>query len=65
MAGALFARRRHVRGTETLEEVVISASLRSTPLRDLPQSATVLDSPTLREAGVQHFEDVSGPGARA
>ena len=45
---------------ETLEEVVISASLRSTPLRDLPQSATVLDSPTLRAAGVQHFEDVLG-----
>ncbi len=47
-------------GTEILEEVVISASLRGTPLRDLPQSATVLDSQTLRAAGVQHFEDVLG-----
>ena len=43
-----------------LEEVVISASLRSTPLRELPQSATVLDRQTLRAAGVQHFEDVLG-----
>ena len=45
---------------DALEEVVISASLRSTPLRDLPQSATVLDSQTLAAAGVQHFEDVIG-----
>jgi iron complex outermembrane recepter protein len=45
---------------EALEEVLITASLRSTPLRELPQSATVLDSETLRAAGVQHFEDVIG-----
>ena len=45
---------------EALEEVLISASLRNTPLRELPQSATVLDSQTLRAAGVQHFEDVLG-----
>ncbi len=43
-----------------LDEVTISASLRSTPLRDLPQGATVLDNQTLRSAGVQHFEDVIG-----
>ncbi len=47
-------------GTEALEEVVISASLRSTPLRELPQSVTVLDGQTLQAAGVQHFEDVLG-----
>ncbi|RDJ94000.1 Plug domain-containing protein [Lacticaseibacillus rhamnosus] len=29
-------------------------------LRDLPASATVLDSHTLEIAGVQHFEDVIG-----
>jgi iron complex outermembrane receptor protein len=45
---------------ENLDEVIISASLRNTELRDLPQSATVLDSETLRAAGVQHFEDVLG-----
>ena len=43
-----------------LEEVVISASLRNLPLRELPQSATVLDRDTLQAAGVQHFEDVIG-----
>ena len=43
-----------------LEEIVISASLRPTPLAELPQSVTVLDRATLRTAGVQHFEDVLG-----
>ena len=45
---------------EFLEEVVISASLRAMPLRALPQSVTLLESSTLRAAGVQHFEDVLG-----
>ncbi|HVN99225.1 MAG TPA: TonB-dependent receptor, partial [Steroidobacteraceae bacterium] len=45
---------------EALEEIVIHASLRAVPLRDLPQSATVLDATTLSAAGVQHFEDVLG-----
>jgi iron complex outermembrane receptor protein len=44
----------------SLEEVVISAGLRAVPLRELPQSATVLDSATLTAAGVQHIEDVLG-----
>ena len=44
----------------TLDEVVISASLRGTTLRELPQSATVLDREVLQSAGVQHFEDVLG-----
>ena len=43
-----------------LDEVVISASLRGSSLRELPQSATVLDAGTLQAAGVQHFEDVLG-----
>jgi iron complex outermembrane recepter protein len=45
---------------DTLDEVVITASLRPTAVADLPQSVSVLDSDTLREAGVQHFEDVLG-----
>ncbi len=45
---------------DRLEEIVISASLRARPLRELPQSVTVLDRATLVEAGVQHFEDVLG-----
>lgn len=43
-----------------LEEIVISASLRPTPLKELPQSVTVLDHATLSAAGVQHLEDVLG-----
>lgn len=44
----------------TLNEIVITASLRPTNATDLPQSVTVLDRQTLQEAGVQHFEDVLG-----
>jgi iron complex outermembrane receptor protein len=43
---------------DRLEEIVVTASLSSTSLADLPQSVTVLDEETLRAAGVQHFEDV-------
>ncbi|MGO8857760.1 MAG: TonB-dependent receptor [Steroidobacteraceae bacterium] len=45
-------------GDDTLEEIVVTASLRSTPVADLPQSVTVLMGGTLQAAGVQHFEDV-------
>jgi len=45
---------------DTLDEVVVTASLRPTSVAQLPQSVTVLDAETLREAGVQHFEDVLG-----
>ncbi len=43
---------------DTLEEIVVTASLRSTPVADLPQSVTVFMGDTLQAAGVQHFEDV-------
>ncbi len=42
----------------TLEEIVVTASLHASSIAELPQSVTVLDEDTLREAGVQHFEDV-------
>jgi len=45
---------------DTLDEVVVTASLRPSSVANLPQSATVLDAETLRTAGVQHFEDVLG-----
>jgi outer membrane receptor protein involved in Fe transport len=45
---------------DTLDEIVITATLRDTPVSDLPQSVTVLDADTLKSAGVQHFEDVLG-----
>ena len=46
--------------SERLDEIVIRAALRTVPLRELPQSVTVLDSATLAAAGVQHFGDVLG-----
>ena len=45
---------------DTLDEVVVTASLRPTSVASLAQSVTVLDSDTLQRAGVQHFEDVLG-----
>ncbi len=42
----------------SVDEVVVTADLRNRQLRDLPASATVLDSRTLQSAGVQHFQDV-------
>ncbi len=45
---------------DALQEIVVTATLRATNAADLPQSVTVLDSDTLRAAGVQHFEDVLG-----
>ena len=41
-----------------LDEIVISASLRATPLGELPASVAVLGPDTLRDAGVQHLQDV-------
>ena len=42
----------------TLEEVVVTASLRQQPLKDAPVSATVLPATVLQQAGQQHLEDV-------
>ncbi len=47
-------------GADALDEVVVTATLRATPVSELPQSVTVLDAGTLKAAGVQHFEDVLG-----
>src|ERR1700691_4661878 len=47
-----------VSADETLQEIVITASLRDSNAADLPQSVSVLDAETLQAAGVQHFEDV-------
>lgn len=43
---------------DSLDEVVVTADLRERELRQLPASATVLDSRLLATAGVQHFQDV-------
>jgi outer membrane receptor protein involved in Fe transport len=49
-----------VSAEDTLEEIVVTAGLRSTSVAELPQSVTVIGQGTLRDAGVQHFEDVLG-----
>jgi iron complex outermembrane receptor protein len=49
-----------VSAEDTLDEIVVTAGLRSTSVAELPQSVTVIDRDTLRAAGVQHFEDVLG-----
>ena len=42
----------------SLQEIVVTATLRPVPALDLPASVTVLDEQTLRAAGVQHWQDV-------
>src|SRR6202046_2643284 len=43
---------------DRLDEIIVTAPLRSASLEDLPGSATVLNESALRDAGQQHFEDV-------
>jgi iron complex outermembrane recepter protein len=43
---------------EELGEIIVTAGLREIPLRETPASVTVLDSRTVREAGVQHLEEL-------
>jgi outer membrane receptor protein involved in Fe transport len=43
---------------QPLDEIIVTATLRSVSLEELPGSASVLSEATLRDAGQQHFEDV-------
>jgi iron complex outermembrane recepter protein len=43
---------------QPLDEIIVTATLRSVSLEDLPGSASVLNEAALRDAGQQHFEDV-------
>jgi outer membrane receptor protein involved in Fe transport len=43
-----------------LDEIVVTATLRSTPASAVPASVTVLDRQTLEDAGRANFEDVLG-----
>jgi outer membrane receptor protein involved in Fe transport len=43
-----------------LDEIIVTATLRSAPAIDVPASVTVLDQQTLRDAGRINFEDVLG-----
>jgi outer membrane receptor protein involved in Fe transport len=42
----------------TLDEIIVTATLRPVPVTELPGSVSVLTAATLRDAGQQHFEDV-------
>jgi iron complex outermembrane recepter protein len=46
--------------SDQLDEIVVTATLRSTPLLETPASVSVLSSADLQNAGRQHFEDVLG-----
>ena len=41
-----------------LDEILVTATLRSAPMIEVPASVTVLDGQTLRDAGRANFEDV-------
>jgi len=43
---------------DVLEEVIVTSTWREQALRDTPASVTVLDAQSLRDGGIQHFEDV-------
>ena len=43
-----------------LDEIIVTATLRSTPASEVPASVTVLDQQTVRDAGRANFEDVLG-----
>jgi outer membrane receptor protein involved in Fe transport len=43
---------------QPLDEIVVTATLRSVPLEEMPGSISVLSSASLHDAGQQHFEDV-------
>jgi outer membrane receptor protein involved in Fe transport len=45
--------------TPPLEEIVVTASLRSTEAVNLPASTTVLDDSAIRSAGLQHLADLT------
>jgi iron complex outermembrane recepter protein len=45
-------------GDPPLDEIVVTAGLRSTLLENMPGSVSVLSGDTLHDAGQEHFEDV-------
>jgi outer membrane receptor protein involved in Fe transport len=45
---------------DELQEIIVTATLRSAPAVDVPASVTVLDAATLRDAGRTNFADVLG-----
>src|ERR1700680_277417 len=60
LTASILLARPAVSADDSLEEIVVTAGLRSTSVAELPQSVTVIDRDTLRAAGVQHYEEVLG-----
>jgi iron complex outermembrane recepter protein len=58
VALTIFTLRANSADNQPLDEIIVTATLRSVPLEELPGSASVLTETTLRDAGQQHFEDV-------
>jgi outer membrane receptor protein involved in Fe transport len=46
--------------TDTLEEIVVTASFRDRPATEVPASLTLLDANAVQELAVQHFEELIG-----
>jgi outer membrane receptor protein involved in Fe transport len=59
-ASAVASTAAEVSDSPELQEIVVTATLRSTPAIDVPASVTVLSGQTLRDAGRANFEDVLG-----
>ena len=58
LSGMACANAAGVSNDDWLDEIVVTATLRSQTLRSVPASVTVLDAATLRAAGEQHLQDV-------
>ena len=57
LAASFLLTRAGASADDTLQEIVVTATLRSSSIAELPQSVTVLGQDTLQGAGVQHFEE--------
>jgi iron complex outermembrane recepter protein len=60
LAAAVLPALAAAQGGSRIDEIVVTADFRGDVLARVPASISVLDAATLREAGVQHFEDVLG-----
>ena len=60
LAACLLLAHASVHADDTVDEVVVTATLRPGGAQELPQSVTVIGRDTLHAAGVQHLEDVLG-----
>src|SRR3984885_9333060 len=55
---SLFTLQANSTDNQPLDEIIVTATLRSVPLEETPGSVSVLTGTALHDAGQQHFEDV-------